>query len=86
MFNDQRLSWDQVTAMSSIYFMANCHHYVNAATESKRFLHVPALSSAQTWNYVSDATENEGNRWISQTTDQVMIDRLKIQTRPRPAP
>ena len=30
MFFDKRLSWDTVSDCASIYFMANCHHYVNS--------------------------------------------------------
>ena len=33
MFFDKRLSWDTVTTFASIYFRANCYHYVNSDVE-----------------------------------------------------
>ena len=30
MFFDKRLSWDTVSTFATVYFMANCHHYVNS--------------------------------------------------------
>lgn len=34
MFFDKRLSWEKVTDISVIYFMANCYHFVNSVESS----------------------------------------------------